>query len=107
MSWDVNLYAPTECGQLTDVGRRNYTWNVSPMYYDALGGDGLSQFGRMNAKDALPILKEGVRKMKESPEKYREMNPPNGWGNYEGALDLLEWMLKKCEEYPSIEISIF
>ena len=107
MSWDINLNARTECGQLVHVDWKNYTSNVAQMYFDALGGDGIRQFAGMKAKDAIPILREGVRKMRENPEKYKDMNPSNGWGDYEGALELLEWMLEKCEKYPSIEISVF
>ena len=106
MSWDIDLYARTECGQLVHVDEANYTYNVAPMFFNALGGDGIRQFAGMKAVDAIPILNRGIRKMKENPGRYRAMNPPNGWGDYEGALELLEWMLRKCEQYPSIEITV-
>lgn len=88
----------------------NYTSNVSSMYYDAF-----KKFAKRNLEtEEIPtylidedsrwfevinmcennrqkiILKAMVDILKANPEKYRAMNPTNGWGDYEGAVDFLQ-----------------
>ena len=70
-------------------------------YYTRLkkmeGSQGLkeSQVG-----DLYIQIGEAIEKMESNPEKYKAMNPPNGWGNYEGALEVLKEMAKVAFEYP-------
>lgn len=77
-----------------------YTYNVSPMFYDAMGGEGIRGLDGKLGRDALPLLRSAIEKMAGNPEKYRAMNPENGWGNYDGALRLLRDLLEWCESAP-------
>ena len=90
MSWDF--------GMEVDVGGkepatlkydRNYTYNVSPMFYEAMGGDGIASIEGKTGEEAAPLLSQAIKAMVEEPEKYKAMNPANGWGDYDGALELL------------------
>jgi hypothetical protein len=71
----------------------NCTWNVTPMWRAALpSGQTLGVFleGK-TAAEALPDLRiavaaMAVAAMEDSPAKYRAMEPENGWGSYQGAL---------------------
>ena len=111
MSYDFNL--------AVDVGRKdgylqyldgfdmNYTYNVSNMFEDALpGNDGVNQLNEMECSKAIPILEQGIKKMTDSPEHYKKMEPDNGWGTYDGALNVFKTLLEWCRECPLAMIVI-
>lgn len=60
----------------------------------------------MQAKDIIHYLKEGVKKLKERPEVYKQFDSPNGWGKYENFLPWVENYLKACIEYPEAIIEV-
>lgn len=103
MSWGVYLviFTGKEERIIADVG--NYTHNVSPMYHKAMGIT-LSNLKNMNCGDA--ILEKGIKAMKENRKEYEKLNPKNGCGNYEGALDFLCRILEACKENPLCKISV-
>lgn len=116
MSWSVYLTEESgtcsQCGQETSGGVvesiGDMTYNVAPMYYRALefawkqingkdyvpqGGDsgfGLRQLSGVQCANALGYLFVACAHMKNNPDEYKKMNPPNGWGSYETALEFLE-----------------
>lgn len=109
MSWDTYLAIDTggdEPAIVVDVG--NYTYNVSPMYRKALkevegGFSGLNGF---SAEKAAPLIELAISRMIVSPETYREMEPDNKWGNYEGAIRYLRDLLDACKKHPKAFIEI-
>lgn len=109
MSWNVYLVIDTGGDSpaiVEDIG--DMTWNVAPMYYDIfqpLPG-GIRSLDGMVSIDAIPILKTAIENMKNDPKKYKEMNPTNGWGNYEDALHYLNEILNRCCEHPKTTIKI-
>ncbi len=58
------------------------------------------------AADATPDLRRAAGRMASDPEKYRAMNPPNGWGDYEGARDYLTDLLEGCLAHPKTTIYV-
>lgn len=105
MSYDGWLVIDTggpEPATVAELG--NYTSNVSPMWAKALAAAGedirLSDTEGRLAADVLPLLIAAVSHMRENPDEYRAMNPPNGWGDYEGALRYLVGVAKACELHP-------
>lgn len=58
------------------------------------------------AGQLIPILKEGLRKLKVDPIKYKAMNPHNGWGDYEGLMEFVKTYLNACREYPEATIKV-
>lgn len=103
MSWSIYVNVPpcVTCGNSESVDIGGQTYNVSPMYYDAFGGEGLRGLDGKQCREALPLLVAAVERMQAEPEKYRAMNPKNGWGNYEGALETLVKLREACERYPT------
>jgi hypothetical protein len=89
--------------QLAEVG--NYTSNVSAMWCKALGHP-LGDLAEKNAGESLPALQRAVAAMEADPGSYEAMNPPNGWGNYEGTLDYLRRLRDACAEHPKATIRI-
>lgn len=105
MSYDVSLTINTGIEEVNVAECGNYTSNVSPMWSEALGFP-LSKLCGMNASDAVPHLRKAIAAMEDEPNKYRAMNPENGWGNYEGALSYLRKMLIECVQHPLCKIYI-
>lgn len=106
MSWSVylNINTGIEEREVVDIG--NHTYNVYPMYKKAIGG-GLTEI--LNSKicsEVIPILRKGVLEMTENPAMYKAMNPKNGWGSYETALEFLEKIYKECVNNPKCKIEV-
>lgn len=119
MSYDIYLRAES----CQDNRPGNYTYNVDAMFALALGdpesrvrrvtdiflhrGDPvLSRFLHMRAGDCIEALSEAVTDMRENPAQYIKLNPPNGWGNYEGALEYLQHFLDACNDSPNATVEM-
>ncbi|MDQ3573656.1 MAG: hypothetical protein M3404_01845 [Actinomycetota bacterium] len=124
MSYDIWLEADLGGSERLQVTERpgNYTYNVDPMFAEALGSTdwlrtasevlskhqpALAIFRDERAGDCIGRLKEAVVAMEADPERFRAMNPSNGWGNYEGALEYLRDFLAVCEEAPDAVVVMF
>lgn len=102
MSYDVHVTytAPqTECF--------NVTFNLRPMFVLALGEGGINQFHGEKAGDCISLLQSALTDMEAEPDKYRHLNPANGYGNYEGAFSFLRDLLQVCRERPHGDVEIF
>lgn len=99
MSYDIHI------SYVKEVYHSNYTCNVALMYYAAwdkvkssldipsweLGEkEDWKHAIQLEQKYAIPTLKAMIDELLNNPDKYRKLNPDNGWGNYEGAVDFLE-----------------
>ena len=106
MGYSIYLEIDTGAGNMAQCGEiGGMTYNVSPMYVKAVGNT-LSSFNGMDASESIPALVAGVAAMESDPEAYRAMNPPNGWGDYEVALDYLRKLLKACQDHPLARIVV-
>ncbi len=100
MSYDVWMEIDTGGSEpVTVVESINYTSNVSSMWQRALG-DPLSYFDGFTGGECLPIFRQAIVLMEDNPEEYKEMNPKNGWGDYEGALQYLRNIQRMCVNNP-------
>ena len=123
MSYDVRLLIPM--GQVMCVCSRclnehsrdeedtvfeqNITSNLAPMWRKA--GIYLSEWGySKRPEDTAAVfiepLETAVTAMRADPETYRALNPPNGWGDYEGALQFLEDLLSAAKANPEARIYV-
>lgn len=50
--------------------------------------------------DLVPLLEAAVDHMAANPEVYRAINPPSGWGDYDGALRYLAGIECWCRAHP-------
>lgn len=111
MSYDVTFYADVGGKESAPLvgGWRNYTANVSGMWFDAIGEPGLGELldPEPVAEIILPQIEKGILNMRANPEKYRAMNPANGWGDYEGALAYLEWIAEGCRQWPKSRVHVW
>lgn len=101
MSYTVYVTCPkcSNCGRefFEDVAS-GVTWNIMPMY--RLAGLEFRTLDGETGRDALVRIEAALEKMKREPEKYRALNPSNGWGSYEGAVEVLERFAEVCREMP-------
>ena len=93
----------------SELYSRNITHNLGKMadaagIYEALWRP--EEVGFTKAKDLIAPLEKGLAKLKEKPDHFKELNPPNGWGNYEGLVDFVEEYLAKCKELPEANVRV-
>lgn len=107
MSYDIYLDIDTGAGEpqtVVEIG--NYTSNAAPMWREALGGRRLRDYHGAPCSEAAGPLADAVKRMEADPDKYRGMNPPNGWGDYEGALRYLRTLAEACAEHSKCTIYV-
>jgi hypothetical protein len=59
------------------------TYNLSPMFKEA-SGHVFRDLEGMTGADAFRILRAALIRLVHEPAKFEAMNPPNGWGDYDG-----------------------
>jgi hypothetical protein len=111
MSWDADLYDDRGHHE----GEWNYTHNTNGMIaaaFEAASGETTPQCGGplailigaawwkrldgVSGKDGAAYLASIVTGLEADPERYRAMNPENGWGDYDGLLGVLREMRDKA-----------
>lgn len=108
MSYDVHFEIDTGGAEPARVGNDNlnYTYNCSPMFRRALGGDGINDLHGKVASDVLPLLRCAISHMAVNPDIYAPMNPSNCWGSYQTAMKFLEDILLSAAEHPKATIRV-
>ena len=105
MSLDVHLRKTMPC----DVYSANVTHNLAPMakeagiYYHLWRPD---EIGVTKASELIEPLREGLERLRSDPDKYRSMNPENGWGSYDNFLPWIERYIEACVENPEAEVEV-
>ena len=107
MSYDIWLEIDTGTGEMHEVVEiGNMTSNVAPMWRKAMPPDGLAGLDGRRCADVIGDLQVAVEVMEKYPDVYRELNPPNGWGDYESALEYLTRMRDMAQQHPACTIRI-
>ena len=111
MSLDVYL---TEI-QPVEVYWRNITHNLGKMAAEVKLDNGLNLYqvlwrpeehGLTVASQIVNLLDEGWKKLQMNPDKFKSLNPENGWGDYTGLCDFVFDYRKACLENPNSKIEI-
>lgn len=92
MSYDLSVECQ-HCG--SKVWHRDPTYNLAAMFAAALGSSIRDLDGRP-AHECVDRLAAAVSDMEAQPDYYKQFNPKNGWGNYDGALEILREMRDRC-----------
>ena len=58
------------------------------------------------AKKLIEPLASGYANLLADPDKFKEFNPENGWGNYEQLVECVKDYLVACLRYPNAIIKI-
>ena len=107
MSYDFGMHTDLGNGKIHLSYNKNYTYNVSPMFCEAFGNNGINFIEEKTGKECLVKLKQGLSDMKNNKEKYEVMNPDSGWGCYDGAVEVIEILIKWAKEAPSAKFHIY
>ncbi len=92
-----------------EVYSRNITHNLTQManvaglYYPLWRPE---EIGITKAEQLIGPLLEGLGQLRRSPEHFKQFNPSNGWGSYEGLVEFVEEYLKACKEYPEANVRV-
>ena len=103
----MGLSVYLEVVQPVDVYTNNITHNLNKMaiaagLYEALWRP--EEVGYKLAKDLIHHLAYGLAELTMNPEKYKQYNPENGWGSYEGLVKFVEEYLQACKDNPEAEV---
>jgi len=102
----LDLYLKPEpcdkCGRSDEELNFNITYNLSEMWHEAcpINQKNIMAFDGMSAKNALPVLEATLEELEKNPQKYKKLNPENGWGSYEVLLDTLTAIIIACKKHP-------
>lgn len=108
MSLDFYLQYKIDGNEIS-VFDRNITHNLTTMadkagIYYALWRP--EEKGWKYAKDIIPLLEKGIKKLKEKPKYFEKYNASNGWGLYEHFVPFVEEVLEACNKYPNATIYV-
>ena len=71
----------------------NYTYNVSKMWYGCYPEKGIREHYGLSGEEAIPVLRRLREDMEDHSEQNIELEPANGWGSYEGALNFVSSLI--------------
>ena len=103
---------PIRCkveGNSTVIYHANITHNLTDMaakaqLYDCLWRP--DEHGLETAIDLIPKLAMGLDRLLRKPERYKRLNPSNGWGDYDGLVKFVSNYLKACIDHPTALIEV-
>lgn len=105
MSLDVYL---TDDGD-NEVYSANITHNLNKMA-DAAGIYKYlwrpDEIGISTAGELVAPLTEGLVDMLRRPDHYKQFNPENGWGSYDGFIPWLVEYIKACAANPNASVRV-
>lgn len=64
------------------------------------------ELGITKARELIEPLCIGLELMRREPERFRAMNPENGWGSYAGFVPWIQGYLDACCRFPEAEVSV-
>jgi len=105
MSLDVDLMVT----QPVSVYSGNITHNLNAMAVEVVLSNGLwrpEDHGLKFARDISELLYEGWNILIADPEKFKNHNPPNGWGSYDGLCNFVYKYYYACRDNPDAELRV-
>ena len=64
------------------------------------------EHGLKFAREISELLNEGWNTLLSDPEYYKQWNPENGWGSYEGLVDFVYKYRNACWDNPDAELRV-
>lgn len=62
------------------------------------------EIGVTTAAQLIEPLEKGLALMKADPDKFKALNPANGWGSYDGFVPWIERYLEACRQNPNAKV---
>lgn len=108
MSLDVYLYEKITYGE-HDYYWGNITHNLREMADEAGIYEVLWRHDESNitkAEQLIEPLTKGLQLLKGDPERFKKLNPKNGWGTYEVLVEFVANYLEAAKEYPLADVRV-
>lgn len=115
MSLDIHLEIEVDTGNkphTVELFRANITGNLVEMVKTA-STERINVFeslwhpeanGIHFARQMIRPLEIAIIRLKAEPERYRKLNPLNGWGTYDILVSTLVAYLTACVDYPKAKV---
>ena len=105
----MSLYLNLKTEKCPHCGRQdspdfdwNYTYNVSRMWYEVFPkANKMVDIDGLTCEASLPVLQHFRDTLKADPERFKALNPPNGWGCYESFVEAIEKLIGAAKKYPN------
>lgn len=106
LDFDINIDPCETCGRAAENLSWNYTHNVTPMWRLVGVYEALYESDGKRVSEILPALVCGVSVMAAKIDDCRALNPENGWGDADRALEWLRDVTDACVRHPSATVSV-
>lgn len=104
MSADLWLEIDTGGKEAAEVSETyNVTYNLTPML-KAAGYPGHREMLGAPASEAGGVFRSVADRLRADAARFDAMNPPNGWGTREWAIEFCDLMAAACAEHPKAVI---
>lgn len=105
MSYDISVGIVRECKAYC---AQSVTGNLDDIFIRAVGQDGLRGLDGEPVADVASQLRRAYRHISDPANRneYLALSPRNGWGSYEGAMQIIRELLELCTENPDGVIRI-
>lgn len=105
---EIEIHIPDHAESYT-VFERNITHNLNVMAREAgvyLAMWRPEELSATKAKDLIEPLSKGLELLLSYPERFKLLNPSNGWGDYDGLVSFVSKYMYACKEYPEATIEV-
>ena len=105
--WWVKAHKPG-CDESADCrcpgdGDLNVTYNLSEMLRQpGLFKNGHRDLMHAPCSEAAGVADSALRRLQSDPEHFRQWNPENGWGDYEGAVRFVTSLRDLCASWSHV-----
>jgi hypothetical protein len=85
----------------------NITHNLAPMAREAGIYQHLWRPEELNietASELIAPLREAIELLESDPDRFKELDAPNGWGTYENFVQFVRECLQACIDNPSASV---
>lgn len=112
MSYDIHLEADLGGEEPVRVGdlEWNYTSNIGGIVAAAAEATGLRDLRDLEglaAVEALVLVERLALELRRDPERYRALDPENGWGSLETFLPALDRLVDELRPVPRAIVKVW
>lgn len=99
MSYDIYLEIDTGAPDHMTLFHIDPTYNLSPMFKEALGDAGVRSLNGRIARDTIEILRKAVDDMEADPVRFKMHDAANGWGVYRDCLSIMRRLFQEASTH--------